>query len=108
MSVLINCNALIYSILAYGLNPFHCCAVADDGKLLAKLPKVKVLRNNQREGKKGFFLAAIKYTCLIISCGTCLLLPCNGLASHPGGRSNTLSCFIETGLTTGSCEPLGL
>lgn len=23
---------------------------ADDGRILAKLPKVKVLRNNQREG----------------------------------------------------------
>lgn len=25
-------------------------SLADDGKILAKLPKVKVLRNNQREG----------------------------------------------------------
>ena len=25
-------------------------SLADDGKILTKLPKVKVLRNNQREG----------------------------------------------------------
>ena len=27
--------------------------LADDGRLLAQLPKVKILRNDKRQGKKG-------------------------------------------------------
>lgn len=35
---------------------------ADDGRILAKLPKVKVLRNNQREG--GLAFKAYYSTCI--------------------------------------------
>ena len=37
-------------------------SVADDGKILAKLPKVKVLRNNQREG--GLHLSLLRINLL--------------------------------------------
>jgi len=39
-------------------------SVADDGKILAKLPKVKVLRNNQREG--GLHLSLLRFNLQLI------------------------------------------
>lgn len=46
-------------------------SVADDGKILAKLPKVKVLRNNQREGELHLSLLRINLQLTYIGTGVC-------------------------------------
>lgn len=48
----------------FGIICFHVL-LADDGKVLAKLPKVKVLRNNQREGGRHLSLLSFNLQLIV-------------------------------------------
>ena len=62
-------------------------SVADDGKILAKLPKVKVLRNNQREG--GLHLSLLRINLQLIYRDRCLYY-------RETDYMYMYSCFFET------------